>query len=126
MSFFKSINNAFVKCLDFSSRASRSEFWYFYLFTVIMNFFSMNIDKIIGYEIINLDEMIIIGPIYLFLSFLFFIPQLSLYVRRLHDINLSGWLLLIIFIPFIGLITIIYFMCLKGNERNNDFGEISS
>ena len=141
MSFFKSINNAFIKCFDFKGRASRSEFWYFYLFTVIANTISLNLDQFIGYKIIKLDEAndIGIGPIYLFLSFLFFIPSFSLYVRRLHDINRSGLWLLILIIPTIGavlglslfaainlflvvLITLIFFFCLKGDNGRNEFG----
>ena len=144
MSFFKSINNAFLKCFDFRSRANRAEFWYFYLFTIIANTISLNIDQAIGYEVIIFEEIddLSIGPVYLFLSFLFFIPSFSLYVRRLHDTNRSGFWLLIILLPSVGamiglsinvvvyifllvLITLIFFFCQKGDEKNNKFGSPS-
>ena len=72
----------------------------------------------------NINGTVILGPLYIFFYFLFFIPSLALYVRRLHDINRSGWWLLIVLIPFIGLITLIFFFCLKGSKNRNDFGEM--
>ena len=131
MSFIKSINNAFVKCFDFKTRATRSEFWHFYLFTTVVGFVGLQLDiffqlKLIGIELNNSPESIMLGPVYIFLYFLFLIPSLSLYFRRLHDVNRSGWWLLIVLIPFIGIITIIFFMCLKGTDGNNDFGAASS
>ena len=145
MNFFDSINNAFVKCLDFKSRANRAEFWYFYLFTFLINTISINIDRVIGYQIIKIDEInnISMGPVYLFFSFLFLIPTFSLYVRRLHDTNRSGLWILIIFVPFIGailgfsllivinlilimFITLVFFFCLKGDTGQNNFGSPSN
>ena len=144
MRFFKSINNAFVKCFDFKTRANRAEFWYFYLFTIIANTISLNIDQAIGYEVIRFDEIngMGIGPVYIFLSFLFFIPLFSLYVRRLHDTNRSGFWLLLILLPSVGamfgisvsgvmylfllvLITLIFFFCQKGDDKQNKFGSPS-
>ena len=131
MGFIKSINNAFVKCLDFKTRATRSEFWYFYLFTTAVGFVGLQLDIFFQLQLIdillsNSSESIVLGPVYIFLYFLFLIPSFSLYFRRLHDVNRSGWWLLIVLIPFIGIITIIFFMCLKGTEGNNDFGAASS
>ena len=131
MSFFKSINNAFVKCFDLKTRANRAEFWYFYLFTTAVGFVGLQLDiffqlQLIGIQLANSSDSIMLGPMYIFLYFLFIVPSFALYVRRLHDVNRSGWWLLIVLVPFIGIITIIFFMCLKGSEGSNDFGEISS
>ena len=117
MSFVAAVKNAFIKCFDFKTRSSRSEFWYFYIFTTIMGFIGLQIDqifqlKIMGLQFDNINGTVILGPLYIFFYFLFFIPSLALYVRRLHDINRSGWWLLIVLIPFIGLITLIFFFCL--------------
>ena len=130
MGFVKSINSAFIKCFDFKSRASRSEFWYFYLFTTIIGFIGIQLDQLFNLQIMGIElntssETLMLGPMYIFLYFLFMIPSVALYVRRLHDTNRSGWWLLIILIPFIGIITIIFFLCLKGTDTKNDFGEIS-
>ena len=82
--------------------------------------------QLVGIELANSSDSIMLGPMYIFLYFLFIVPSFALYVRRLHDVNRSGWWLLIVLVPFIGIITIIFFMCLKGTEGNNDFGEVSS
>jgi len=129
MTFGNAIKHAFIKCFDFKSRSSRSEFWYFYLFTTILGFIGLQIDRLLNLEILGLhlaQEVIILGPIYIFLYFLFFIPSLSLYIRRLHDINRSGWWLLIALIPFIGIITLIFFWCLKGTQEKNIYGDATS
>tara|TARA_B100000953_G_scaffold34650_1_gene27299 strand:+ start:1968 stop:2357 length:390 start_codon:yes stop_codon:yes gene_type:complete len=129
MTFGNAIKHAFIKCFDFKSRSSRSEFWYFYLFTTILGFIGLQIDRLLNLEILGLQfaqEVIILGPIYIFLYFLFFIPSLSLYIRRLHDINRSGWWLLIALIPFIGIITLIFFWCLKGTQEKNTYGDATS
>jgi len=132
MNFVGAIKNAFVKCFDFQSRSSRSEFWYFYLFTIVFGLIGLQIDQFFSISILvlqfsaNVDEVIMLGPTYIFLYFLFFIPSCSLYIRRLHDIDKSGWWLLIALIPIIGMITLIFFWCLKGTEAKNTFGDISN
>ena len=132
MTFLDSIKNAFIKCFDFKSRSSRSEFWYFYLFTTILGFIGIQIDRLFNLEILglqltqNINEVAILGPTYIFLYFLFFVPSLSLYIRRLHDTDRSGWWLLIAIIPFIGIITLIFFWCLKGSQNRNRYGDIAN
>ena len=132
MTFLAAIKNAFIRCFDFKSRSSRSEFWYFYLFTTIFGFIGIQIDRLFNLEILglqltqNINEVAILGPTYIFLYFLFFIPSLSLYIRRLHDINRSGWWLLIVLIPFVGIITLIFFWCLKGTQNRNLYGDVTN
>tara|TARA_B100000965_G_scaffold64259_1_gene50077 strand:- start:489 stop:887 length:399 start_codon:yes stop_codon:yes gene_type:complete len=132
MTFLNAIKKAFVKCFDFKTRSSRPEFWYFYLFTTAMGFIGIQIDRLLNLEILglqltqNINEVAILGPTYIFLYFLFFIPSLSLYIRRLHDTNRSGWWLLIALIPFIGIITLIFFWCLKGTDNRNTYGDVSN
>ncbi len=131
MTFLGAIKNAFIKCFDFKSRSSRSEFWYFYLFTTTFGFIGLQIDRffnleILGLQLSNINEVAILGPTYIFLYFLFFIPSFSLYIRRLHDIDRSGWWLLIVIIPFIGIITLIFFWCLKGSQNRNTYGDVAN
>ena len=131
MTFLGAIKNAFIMCFDFKSRSSRSEFWYFYLFTTILGFIGLQIDRffnleILGLQLSNINEVAILGPTYIFLYFLFFIPSLSLYIRRLHDIDRSGWWLLIVIIPFIGIITLIFLWCLKGSQNRNTYGDVAN
>lgn len=85
MNFGEAIKSVFSKYATFSGRARRSEYWYFWLFCLLVN---------IGLGII---------PFLGFLSFLWFlaifIPTIAVTVRRFHDIGKSGWYYLFIIIP---------------------------
>ena len=70
MSFVAAVKNAFIKCFDFKTRSSRSEFWYFYIFTTIMGFIGLQIDqlfqlKIMGLQFDNISGTVILGPLYI-------------------------------------------------------------
>ena len=77
MSFTEAIKTGFQKYADFSGRASRSEFWWFILFTIIARMLAALIPGV-GF---------IVGLALL-------LPTLSAMVRRLHDINRTGWWIL--------------------------------
>ena len=116
MSF--AINKAFKNYLNFSGRSNRSEFWYFFLFILIINFFTHLIDTyIIGY---HPEEMGIVSGIF-FLATV--IPQLSLTFRRLHDTGKSGWWFLLSF-TIIGLIPLFVWWCTTSNSKKNRYGNI--
>ncbi|UXM95992.1 DUF805 domain-containing protein [Bartonella sp. HY329] len=107
MGFWQTVKTViFKKYFKFSGRASRSEFWWFMLFYTIcyMLIFALQstiivlIDQSInktGYSFITEDiyEYLDIGFILCDVLFLlvFFFPRLGVTVRRLHDLNLSGW-----------------------------------
>ena len=50
------------------------------------------------------------------------VPYLAVIFRRLHDTDRSGWWILIAFIPLVGIIVLLVFLILKGNEGDNRFG----
>ena len=108
MTFSESITTCFKKYVDFNGRASRSEFWYFYLFLTI-----------IGVAIIPLDIAIFPfnewGPIGTTFAILTFFPYIAVTARRLHDSNYSGWLQLLV-ITIIGIIPILIWLIQKGQE----------
>jgi uncharacterized membrane protein YhaH (DUF805 family) len=93
---------AFRKYADFSGRARRSEFWYFVLFSWIV-FIPLNFIS----ESLNMGGSI--GGIYTLISF---IPGFAVLVRRLHDVSKSGWFLLIVIIPIIGVIGALWIVIL--------------
>ena len=121
MNFFDAVKICLVKYTNFSGRASRSEFWLFTLFTFIMSVILMILDAwIAGIPFLEFD--VIYPPLSNIFTIAIFIPSLSVAVRRLHDINRSGWWLLIqltivgIFFP------ILYWYCKDGNEEENRYG----
>lgn len=107
----------FENYANFSGRARRSEYWYFYLASAIISILLSIIDNLIGYKIgsVNLG---IIGLLY---SLLVLIPTLAVGVRRLHDVGKSGWFLLIVF-TCIGAFWILYLFCIDGDQGTNEYG----
>lgn len=86
MDFMDAVKTCLRKYFTFRGRAQRSEYWWFYLFTIIVGIFSAIIDgAIMGWE--NSDE----GPVGVITALAFFIPTLSAGWRRLHDTGRSGW-----------------------------------
>ena len=97
---------------DFKGRARRQEFWMFTLFYIIFSIAATILDKILG------DEKIIWGLYFLVML----LPLFSVLVRRLHDVGKSGWLLLILLIPFIGAIWIFVLLTIDSNYGSNKYG----
>lgn len=100
MSFGDSIRTCLTKYATFTGRATRSEFWFFALFTVIIEIVVAIIDAAVGNTILG----IIVGLALL-------LPSLAVSVRRLHDTDRSGWMILIGIIPIVGTIILIVFYC---------------
>lgn len=116
MNFQTSIKTCFNKYATFSGRASRSEFWFFFLFSVLGGIIAMIIDSmILGY---SAEED---GPIYLIFNILILIPSLAVGARRLHDIGRSGWWQLIYF-TIIGIILLIIWFATIGSSKKNIHG----
>ena len=92
---------------DFKGREGRKVFWLFTLNMFIVNF-------IFG--------LISVGLLTMIISIAIFLPSLGLSVRRLHDINFSGWWVLVGFIPVIGFIALIVFACIPGTKGENKYG----
>jgi len=90
----------------FSGRATRSQFWLFTLVYFIIAVVALVIDQVLQIDPTG-EAQVVIGIV----SLVHLIPSLAIWVRRLHDINRSGWWLLIAFVPLVGLIVLIVFAC---------------
>ena len=114
MTFSEAISSGFRNYVGFSGRASRSEFWYWVLFSVLVS---------IALSIIDLavlsGKTTVLSSIW---SLATLLPSLAVGVRRLHDTDRSGWWWLISFIPLVGIIVLIVFWCLEGTPGSNRFG----
>jgi len=104
---------------DFQGRASRSEYWLFFLWGVILGVIAGMID-VFAFSKGGVPSLF--GPCALFCVFANLIPNLSLSFRRLHDTNRSAWWLLIAFIPFLGGLALFVFTVLPGTPGENRFG----
>lgn len=102
----------------FSGRARRSEYWYFVLFNIIFGIVAAILDNVLGITF----EGSAYGPIYSLYHLAVFVPSLAVTVRRLHDVGKSGWFLLILLIPIIGVIWFLILMVTDGNPGENKYG----
>jgi uncharacterized membrane protein YhaH (DUF805 family) len=125
MLFVDDVKTSFIKYFDFSSRSSRSEYWFFSLFVFLISLLGYFIEYLITGDAL-FDKLLAEPPIItnseIIISLAFLIPAISLSVRRLHDVNRSGWWLLITF-TIIGLIPLTYWSGFKkGDAEGNRFG----
>ncbi|MFF1837349.1 DUF805 domain-containing protein [Streptomyces sp. NPDC058231] len=100
------------KYVVFSGRARRQEYWMYVLFTIIAAIIVAVIDAVLG------TSPVIVAIYYLAVL----LPSLAVFVRRLHDTGRSGWWLLLVFVPFVGGITLLVFACLEGERSANAYG----
>lgn len=108
-----------MKCLknyvNFSGRARRKEYWYFYLFQILVG---LIIGIILGIAGISDQSMDVLSGL---LSLAFLLPTLAVGVRRLHDVNRSGWWMLIAF-TIIGLIPLFIWAVSETKPEPNQWG----
>jgi uncharacterized membrane protein YhaH (DUF805 family) len=102
----------------FGGRARRKEYWYFFLFNIIITIVLAVVDGVTG--TLSPEAGIgLLGGIY---ALVVLIPAIAVAVRRLHDTGRSGWWLLISLIPLIGAIVLIVFFATDSNPGNNQYG----
>ncbi|MCL4126367.1 UNVERIFIED_CONTAM: hypothetical protein GTU68_024641 [Idotea baltica] len=104
---------AFKQYFDFSGRARRKEFWMFALFHFLFIFVTTFLVFFLTSDIYEDTEINYLISI---------IPSIALTVRRLHDTGKSGWLYLLVIIPYLGWFIIIIFACMEGNRGTNKWG----
>jgi uncharacterized membrane protein YhaH (DUF805 family) len=104
---------------DFSGRSRRKEYWMFILGVIIAAVVLSIIEGVLG-----LSGMVggVYGPLTLILILGVLVPSIACQVRRFHDQDKSGWFVLLSFIPFIGGLIVLVFMCLEGTRGDNRFG----
>jgi uncharacterized membrane protein YhaH (DUF805 family) len=118
MTFSQAIASGFQNYVVFNGRATRSAFWYFYLFTALVGVAISVVERAIG----SSDVLSGFGIISLIWSLAIILPTLGLMIRRLHDANHTGWWILIAFLPFIGAIVLIIFWATAGTQGDNKYG----
>ncbi len=120
MSFIQSARAPLGKLTVFSGRSSRQEFWSF-----VVAFW------VVGFAI-ALAIKVLAPELYLVLGFPMtlatFLAMWAVTVRRLHDRNMSGFVLLVAFIPVVGVIALLVFLAMPGDPQTNarDPGQMST
>ncbi|HFF3761905.1 DUF805 domain-containing protein [Stenotrophomonas forensis] len=105
---------------QFSGRASRSEFWWFQLFIVILSLPLYVLSFIAGYTQSGTLALVSTGlSVVMWLAVI--VPLIAVTVRRLHDTDRSGWWYLLMLVPVVGLVVLV-FLLLPGTPGENRFG----
>lgn len=100
----------------FNGRASRMEYWMYFLFSIIASIVLVTFDKLLGTEF---KDFGLLNSLY---SLAVLLPSLAVFIRRLHDTNRSGWWAFLLLIPFIGFIVILVFLLLESTPGDNKYG----
>ena len=104
---------------EFNGRSRRREFWNYVLFYLLLGIGATFLDNLFGFS--DLGDNV--GPIYALFFLIMLIPSLAVSVRRLHDVDKSGWFLLVGFIPIIGFIWLLIYYLREGTYGPNPYGD---
>jgi uncharacterized membrane protein YhaH (DUF805 family) len=132
VTFTESIRTCLRGYTDFNGRASRSEFWWFFLFTVLVSLILTIPVYVFVFLLATASEsgsgtgfltvLTILWSIALVVvSILLLIPLLAAGARRLHDRGQTAWFLLLYFVPC-GNIALIVLWALDGTPGDNPYG----
>jgi uncharacterized membrane protein YhaH (DUF805 family) len=110
MNFVGAVSSCFSKYVQFEGRASRSEYWYWTLFSVVVSILANIIDAMAGMGVFSA----IVGLALL-------LPGLAVCSRRLHDIDRTFWWFLLGF-TIIGGLILLFWACERGTPGANRFG----
>lgn len=96
----------------FDGRAGRAEFWWFVLANFLVYIALAILMQISG----------IFGILYVIYGLAMIVPSIAVAIRRLHDTDKTGWLLLLGFIPLLGFIILLVFYIQEGTNGPNQYG----
>lgn len=121
LTFGEAVSECFRKYATFSGRARRSEYWFFYLFNLLIN---ISINCFLGIFLADGDELAIgiIAIISILYSLSVFLPGLAVYVRRMHDIGKSGANIFWVLLPIVGWIMLFVWLLQDSEEYENEYG----
>jgi len=114
MDFSEAIRNGFRNYGSATGRASRSEFWYWVIFSSLCGAAGNVVDLAIFHDI----DSGLVAPL---ISLALLLPDVAVSIRRLHDRDRSGWWLLI-GLTGVGLIVLLVWDCMRGTLGTNRFG----
>ncbi len=114
MNFTQAISSGFQNYVTFAGRAARSEYWYWTLFAVLVSIATSLID-------LAIFPTFGFSPLNSLAGLALFLPGLAVTIRRLHDLDRTGWWVLLV-LTVIGIILLIVWFCMRGTVGPNQYG----
>ena len=115
MTFKQAVITCFQKYVSIEGRAPRSEYWYFFLFYLLATFALGPVDA-------SLSTSGYAAPLATLFMLATVLPFTTVGIRRLHDRDMSGWWMLLMFVPAIGSLALLVLFVLPGTPGINQFG----
>jgi len=124
MNLKTSVTTVLGKYATFTGRATRSEYWWYILAFALLGAVLAVIEgsliaPMLGFEPFAEEAG---QPLRMLAGLALFLPTLTVTVRRLHDVDRSGWWYLLSLIPVIGILVLLYWYIQPGTEGPNQFG----
>jgi uncharacterized membrane protein YhaH (DUF805 family) len=119
MKFQDAVSTCFRRYTDFTGRAARPEYWWFFLFVFLCSVVLTTIDsRVLGTGNVLWSFGLLNG----LFTLAIIVPMIAVGVRRLHDIGKPGWWMLIGLIPLVGGLVLIYWHVQRGMRGPNEYG----
>lgn len=115
-----SVKEFFTKYVEFSGRTSRKTYWLTILGLLILSFLIGFVGGIIGFAV-GADNNTTTTAISAICGLAIILPSIAMDIRRMHDINKSGWWILIPLVPFVGGIIFLVFTLLPSVNEGNKY-----
>lgn len=118
--FVKAMLQAIANCTDFKGRTGRKDFWWAVLGFVIV---SAIVGFVLGF-LGGLTGLKLFSWLTNLVSIAIALLELAMCVRRLHDVNKSGWCLLLGLVPIVGAIILLIWEIKEGDPTDNQYGPV--
>ena len=113
--------------MSFGGRARRKEYWGYILFwtiaATIIGITGLALDDATG-TLDTIQFPVIMSGLLVIWILGTFLPGLGLTIRRIHDIGLSGWFYLLVFVPSVGALIILVFTLIASQKHDNRWGPV--
>jgi uncharacterized membrane protein YhaH (DUF805 family) len=113
--------DSMLRYFEFSGRSSRAQYWIFWFVTAVLCILAVGADYLLLGQLPTREHP---GPASAFIGIVHAIPGITVTVRRLHDIDRSGWWYWILALPLVGFIIHLVMVCTPGDEWDNAYGEV--
>lgn len=123
MTFTQAVASVFRQYATFTGRAPRSEYWWFVVFQILLTIAAGVMDTALfgAFSLIAFGDVNALTPLTTLATLATLLPSISVGVRRFHDMDHTGWWLLLV-LTGIGTIIVFFWFMMKGTTGPNRFG----